>query len=125
MTPDAGYDTTAMTLAHAVYAIATHADVEARLLAEIDSFGCVSQTLFTLSTITHATVRALNLAQLDPDPDPDPDSDPDPDPDPDPSQARAMSCDDLDSFTWTTAVVKESLRMWPTMTPQVALQRCA
>jgi len=35
----AGYDTTAMTLAHAVYAIASNSDIEARLLAEIDGFG--------------------------------------------------------------------------------------
>ena len=35
----AGYDTTAMTLAHAVYAIASNVDVESRLLAEIDAFG--------------------------------------------------------------------------------------
>ncbi len=35
----AGYDTTGMTLAHAVYAIASNPDIEARLLAEIDGFG--------------------------------------------------------------------------------------
>ena len=39
-------------------------------------------------------------------------------------QALELTCDDLHSFPWTTAVVKESLRMWPTVTPQLGLQRC-
>ena len=39
-------------------------------------------------------------------------------------RAAQLSYGDLDSFPWATAVVKESLRMWPTVTPQLGLQRC-
>ena len=38
-------------------------------------------------------------------------------------RAAQLAYDDLDSFPWATAVMKESLRMWPTVTPQLGLQR--
>ncbi len=39
-------------------------------------------------------------------------------------RASQLSYDVLDGFPWATAVVKETLRMWPTVTPQLGLQRC-
>ena len=38
-TPPAGYETTANTLAYAVWAISAHPRVQARVLAEVDAFG--------------------------------------------------------------------------------------